>query len=159
MCKIIREVLSSIIKRLGPLHLAPPTTETWVTNEVGFRNIWNHPHAIGALDGKHIRIVAASHKGSTHYNYKGFHSIVLLAIAAPDYKFAYIDIGAPGSQSDGGVFSRSSLGINLQNGSLGIPGLKELGGKQMPHVFLADDAFALKENLMKPYPGKFLEIS
>lgn len=143
---------------MGPLYLPRPTEETWVKNEKGFREKWNYPNCCGAVDGKHIRIEAPSQAGSVYYNYKGYHSIVLMAVTGPNYTFSAVDIGASGSQSDGGVFSRSSIGKALENGSLLLPPAKPVGSTILPHVFVADDAFPLKTNIMKPFPGKFLEI-
>ncbi|OXA43423.1 protein ALP1-like [Folsomia candida] len=153
---ILREVMMSICSKLGPLHLKKPMEENWKDNEAGFRELWDYPNACGAMDGKHIRIRSPAHSGSTNYNYKNFYSIVLLAIVGPDYKFTAVDIGASGSQSDGGVFGRSSLGNALHLGKLGLPPPKQVGETCLPHVILTDDAFSLKPNAMKPFPGEFL---
>ena len=40
-----------------------------------------------------------------YYNYKGFFSIVLLALVDADYKFMWTDVGA----SDCGVYNHSEL--------------------------------------------------
>ena len=85
----------------------PSSVEEW--NEVanGFKTKWTFPNFLGALDGKHIAIKAPEHSGSTFYNYKGFFSIVLLALLDTDYKFTFVDVGFNGRISDGGVLRES----------------------------------------------------
>ncbi|GBP70038.1 Protein ANTAGONIST OF LIKE HETEROCHROMATIN PROTEIN 1 [Eumeta japonica] len=97
-----------------------PTRQEWKEIENGFRTKWNFPGCIGAIDGKHINIIAPDDT-SNYFNYKGSHSIVLLALVDDDYCFSYIDIGCNGRASDGGVFERSGLKQGLENNSLDIP--------------------------------------
>ena len=80
-------------------------------------------------------------------------SIVLLALLDADYKFLYVDIGCNGRISDGGVFKNSSLGIALEMKPLNLPSPEPLPGRldPIPFFIVADDAFPLKENIMKPY--------
>ena len=67
------------------------------------------PHALGALDGKHIPIISLQGGGSLYHNYKGFHSIVFLALVDGDYKLLWVEVGAAGSTSDSQIFKYSNL--------------------------------------------------
>lgn len=148
--------MKSICENMSSVYLPQPTTAQWQLNESGFRSAWNFPNACEAMDGKHIRIRCPTFSGSTYFNCKNFFSIALLAITGPDYKFTAVDIGRSGSQSDGGIFGRSPMGMALKSGRMGLPSPKEVGNVSLPHVILSDDAFSLKPYNMKPYPGKFL---
>lgn len=109
------------------------------------------------MDGKHVHIKAPSNSGSLFFNYKGSHSIVLLALVDSQYNFLFADVGCQGRISDGGVFGYSSLSEKLNNGSLNLPQPKPLlqDGNLVPFVIVADDAFVLSPNIVKPYPGQF----
>lgn len=123
---------------------------------LGYENQWNYPHCIGALDGKHVTLRAPQHSGSYFYNYKGTHSIVLLALVDSNYMFRFVDIGCNGRVSDGGVFSETPLAVGLREKTLSLPIPEPLAGrsKAVPYVIVADDAFPLQNNIMKPYPYK-----
>ncbi|GFQ97232.1 DDE Tnp4 domain-containing protein [Trichonephila clavata] len=72
-----------------------------------------------------------------------------------NYKFVLVDIGAEGHNSDGGVFKNSIFGQSLEKGTLDLPCPVEIPGttKMLPFLFIGDEAFPLKSNLMRPYPG------
>lgn len=93
---------------------------------------------------------APPNTGSDFFNYKKKYSIIILACVDHDYCFTYIDIGAKGRDSDGGVFDHSSLKTAIDNNALNIP---------ERYVFVADAAFPLKNYLMKPYPGHDLTVA
>lgn len=59
--------------------------------------------------------------GSSYYNYKNHHSIVLLAICDANYSFTFVDIGAYGRRSDGGIFRDSEMGKKFEQHEMNIP--------------------------------------
>ena len=52
--------------------------EQWCKTSDPFEELWNMPHAVGVLDGKHFQIKCPKLSGSLYHNYKGFFNIVLL---------------------------------------------------------------------------------
>lgn len=70
---------------------------------------------------------------------------MLLALVDANYNFICVDIGSYGSQSDGGIFDKSSLMKTLETNKLQIPA---------ESVIVDDDAFPLKKYMMKPYPRR-----
>lgn len=148
ICTAIYEVLKDEYMKV------PSTTEAWTKIAEEFQKLWQVPNTIGALDGKHIAFTAPKSAGSLFYNYKGYHSIVLLALVDARYRFLYVDVGVNGRVSDGGVFASSSLCKALESSTLSILEDKSLPGRIQLTLFviLADAAFPLKPYLMKPYP-------
>lgn len=118
-----------------------------------FYSRWGYPNCLGALDGKHIAFRPARSEGSTFYNYKGFHSVVLMALVDANKKFLFVDVGGNGRVSDGGIFSRSRLSQALREDLWNFPPPRPLPGRriQTPFVVIADSAFPLLRRLMKPY--------
>ena len=121
----------------------------------GFRNKWNFPNCLGAIDGKHIAIRPPAGAGSFYYNYKGFHSQVLLGIANSNYELIYFDFGTNGRVSDGGVFGNSDFARKLSNGTLQLPNSSEIDNVTLPYVFVGDEAFVCH----KFYSSLFLKNS
>ncbi|XP_065363219.1 putative nuclease HARBI1 [Calliphora vicina] len=154
---IIPEVCDAIYSVLQPNYLKIPSSEEeWKSVSEKFLQLWNFPNCIGSIDGKHVVMTAPTHSGSVYYNYKGTHSIVLMAISDASYKFLYIDVGSNGRISDGGVFRKCSFHNALVNKKLNIPPPKPLPMRTMPvpYLLVADDAFALTPNLIKPFSAR-----
>ncbi|XP_043217774.1 protein ALP1-like [Amphibalanus amphitrite] len=153
---IVYDTCAAIITAVGPEVLASPTRHTWERSEATFRDRWNFPNCVAALDGKHVVLQAPANTGSEYFNYKHTFSTVLLAAVDGDYRFVYVSVGSAGRESDGGVFRRSDLAAALRDDSLQLPPPKALPGTNtiMPHVIVADEAFPLTTAIMRPYPGR-----
>lgn len=138
-----------------------PTTEDWIKIADDFENRANFPNCIGAIDGKHVRLVKPVHSGSQFFNYKNYCSIVLLGVADANYCFTTVDVGAYGKSADSNIFRESVLYKKLCSGSLKIPYKRPLLNfnlnTAMPFVFVADEAFAMSENVLRPYARKDLD--
>ena len=74
-----------LIMFLNVLLQLPSTQQEWLTVSDAFNAKWKFPHAIGAIDGKHVAIKAPAKSGKEYYNYKQFFSILLLAVADADF--------------------------------------------------------------------------
>ena len=146
--KIIIETCRAIwTALLADNHIkAPQSKKEWVKIAEGFESKWNFHNCIGAIDGKHIVIQAPPRSGSSYFNYKKTHSIVLMAICDHNYKFTLVDIGDSERESDSSVFSASYIGNALTDGSLDLPKSRQFSGsnKTFPYVLVGDEAFPLK---------------
>lgn len=158
LSSIIIEVCEAILSNLRNRFLATPQTENeWRQIAAGLTR-WNYPNCIGCIDGKHIAMNKPWQAGSQYHNYKGFESIVLMAVCDSNYRFTYVECGAEGRTSDGGVFRSSKLFQKIENGTINFPppAIPELGTQLLPHVIVGDEAFPLKNYLMRPYSGNML---
>lgn len=137
----------------------PTSEEGWKAEAKLFEEMWNFPHCCGAIDGKHIAITKPPNSGSYYFNYKGYFSIVLMAVVNARYEFQMVDVGVNGRASDGGVFKQTKFYEKLKSGTLNIPNVEPLPNstEKMPFIFVADDAFPLTEHIMKPYSHHTME--
>lgn len=155
---IIRRTCDAILKTMMS-ELSYPTERDYYDIMNKFWSERQMPNCVGAIDGKHVMIQAPPWFGSQYYNYKGYFSVVLLAVCDTDYKFTMVDVGQYGSISDGGVFSDCALGkrileeeANLPVQKLNLPNSRNSNNA----FFVADQAFPLSKRIMRPYPGKRL---
>lgn len=139
----------------------PKTPQDWKNIADEFETLWNFPHCVGALDGKHIVIQAPFKSGSEFYNYKNSFSVVLMALVDANYSFIFADVGTQGRISDGGVFRNTYLFKQIDANQMMLPPDIPLPKREkpMPYVFVADDAFPLCKRIMKPYPGYHVKES
>lgn len=152
---IVKEVCRALWEELRADFMKYPQGDDWEVIRREFWQQWQFPNCIGAIDGKHVRVQAPANSGSCFFNYKGFFSFVLMAACDARYRFFFVDVGAYGRDSDAGVFARTDFGALLIRGQLPLPPHAPLPGMDIwtPPVFVADEAFPQKVNLMRPYPG------
>ncbi|XP_072390912.1 WD repeat-containing protein 3 isoform X2 [Diabrotica undecimpunctata] len=108
----------------------PKTEAEWKAIAEDYYNRWNFPNCVGAMDGKHVALQAPINSGSEFFNYKGFFSIVLLFSSTVFNKF----------------LEENTMHLSAEN-------LLPKSDVKSPFIFVADDAFPLSTNIMKPYAG------
>ena len=123
------------------------------------------PHTLGTMDGKHVAINKPAMSGSLYNNYKGFFSLNILALVDADYKFIWADVGHYSSNSSSQLFLDCDLRQHLEDGTLRIPPTELLVGdttanrKDVPYFIVGDNAFPLRNWMMKLYSSKDLSWS
>ena len=163
ICLFIPEVCNAIVEAYTDKVIAcPKTPQEWQLIADQFAKRWNFHNCVGAIDGKHVALTCPPPKGgSIFYNYKGFHSIILMALVNADYKFSWVDVGRDGSSGGGQVFNASELKAAIDNGSVGFPEATSLphDDKPIPYCIVGDDAFTLWTWLMKPYSKRHMTLA
>lgn len=158
---IIRDVCSAIWRKMKSKCFPDLSKELWLTSAEGFHERANFPHCVGAVDGKHIRIIKPTSSGSLYYNYKNYFSILLLAVCDSTYKFMFIDVGAYGKSSDSTVFRNTVLNKKLQDGTIEFPAPKQLSlttERPIPFMLVGDEGFGLSKFILRPFGGKYLDV-
>ncbi len=75
------EVCKAIIEECAKEVIAAPTIEAeWLQIADLFSSQWIFHNSLGAMDWKHIAIKCPKGGGRLYFNYKKFHSIVLMAV-------------------------------------------------------------------------------
>ena len=160
MGRIISETCQTLWRVLSEKGFikAPDSEEEWLAIAAEFNDKWNFPYCSGAIDEKHVLIQAPARSGSNFFSYRKCFSIVLLAAYNANYEFTLVDIGEAGQQSDGGVYSSSNLGQAIDQNILKFPEPATINNysttKKFRYVFVADEAFALKPFMLRPYPSR-----
>lgn len=135
----------------------PTTMEEWRAVTLQFKNRWNYPGCLGAIDGKHVKIMKPWNSGSIYFNYKHYFSFVLMAVVNANYEFLYCDVGAEGQTADGGSWNACDLNKYMEKGLLTFPpDIKISNDVMIPCHFVADDAFPMGERILKPYSHRQL---
>ena len=92
---IVSEVCEAITKKLGPCYLKGPSSEReWLQIAKQFKEKWNFPNCLGAIDRKHITLQPPPNSGSHYDNYKHTHSTQMLELMAA-YQMLVYGISVP----------------------------------------------------------------
>ncbi|KAL1416412.1 hypothetical protein MTO96_027975 [Rhipicephalus appendiculatus] len=155
--QLIEETCVAIYLELKAEFLkSPKTREDWSAVIQDFKAKWQFPNCVGAVDGKDVCIIKPKTSGSLYFNYKKTFSIVLFALVDANYRFRYLDIGAPGSEGDGGIWQSTPLQQAIDKKKAGLPKAVKVATTpelHLPPVIVGDDAFPLGKNSMKPFGG------
>ena len=156
---IVRQTYEAILAEYGDEVLqCPRISDAWKQVAPEYSSRWNFHHTLGAIDGKHVAIRCPKNGGSLYYNYKGFHSVILLALVDAKHKFLWVDVGTNGSSSDAQIFNDCDSRSGIVDGTLDIPDAEPLPGDDcdMLYFLIGDDAFSLRTWLMKPFSARGL---
>ena len=94
---IVKHTCQNVCRVLQPIYMPDQRNEEeWINIADTFYGRTNFLNVIGALDGKHIRIVRPDNSGSEYFNFKKYNSQVLMAWVDADYKFIFIEVGSLG---------------------------------------------------------------
>jgi len=131
--EIVRDTCDERCECLKPGYMSARDKNDWIRTADEFYERTNCPSCIGAVDGKHIRMRKLNEIGSQFFSYKNFFSTVL---------------------------KNSTFEKLLESNKLNIPDPRGLPsdaeGLSMSFVLVDDEAFALSEHVLRPYPNKKL---
>lgn len=156
--RIVKKTCQVLWRVLQPYEMPVPDKHTWERSALGFYEKCQYPNCLGAIDGKHVELKSPDNSGSLYWNYKGYPSIVLMAVTDAFCRYICVEVGAYGSSSDGGVFQHTQLYKLIQEEKLDIPNETRVSNTEisLPYVFVGDEAFPLEHHLMRPFPKRAL---
>ncbi|XP_077344185.1 uncharacterized protein LOC143988458 [Lithobates pipiens] len=150
---IILDTCSAIIQVLQKDYIRfPSNSQQWQDVAAQFQHLWDFSNCGGASDGKLVQFVPPPN--SYYFNYTGFCSIVLLAVVSATMSFCILMLGRMAATLKEESLRRQFY-KRLQNCTLNLPPAEE-NVEGLNFVFVADEAFALGEHLMKPFPMRNL---
>ncbi|XP_075731418.1 uncharacterized protein LOC142774668 [Rhipicephalus microplus] len=144
---LYRQFCEAVVAVLEHECIKMVTAEEMARHIQEFEAVTGFRQGVGALDGCHFPISPPKGHVTDYYNYRGWYSIILLALVDHRYRFRYINIGAPGRCHDSHVFGYSQIS-NAIKGPLFKAPLATIAGTVIPPLILCDQAFSLAPSLM-----------
>jgi DDE superfamily endonuclease len=125
------------------------TKGTWQGRRNSTRGL---PQIVGAMDGKHIRIIAPAGQGDAYKDRHHQQSVLMLAAVNADYEYTYVSVGCSGRCHDVSHYERSSLYAALQPGGALTArldsGTRVIEGVHMPYMLVADSAYTASKYVL-----------
>ncbi|KAH9361143.1 hypothetical protein HPB48_003005 [Haemaphysalis longicornis] len=150
---IYREFCEAVVEVMGDEWIGLPTAQGMTDHMREFAAVCDFPNAVGAMDGCHFPVSPPKEHASDYINYKGWHSMILLALVDHRYRFRFVNVGSPGRCHDAYVYQRSQLATAVEGPLFRAP-LAVISGTAVPPLILCDQAFPLTPNLVKPFPHR-----
>ncbi|KAH7932837.1 hypothetical protein HPB49_003344 [Dermacentor silvarum] len=114
--KIYKEFCAAVLQNLEEAWLKMPAPADIEDHMREFHAMTGFPQGVGALDGCHFPVSPPKEHASDYHNYKGWYSMILLAMVDHRYRFRYTNVGSPGRCHDAFVYGRSTLRKLIENG-------------------------------------------
>ncbi|KAH9378606.1 hypothetical protein HPB48_018320 [Haemaphysalis longicornis] len=113
---ICREFCDILVDVLEPQIVYVPSLNDAKDHVRQFEASKGFPQGFGALDGCNVKVFPPKENAPDHYNYKGWYSVILLALVDHNYKFMFINVGSPGRNHNSAVDKGSVLAraVNTQ---------------------------------------------
>ena len=107
----VEDFMDGVVRVLRPIYMPPkpPDAASLVAIRSEFasrRGVWNIAMAV---DGSHVPFRPPTEDANDYRNYKGWHSILVVAFVTAYYLFVDADVGAPGRSGDNTVLENSWL--------------------------------------------------
>ncbi|XP_077505085.1 uncharacterized protein LOC144114929 [Amblyomma americanum] len=148
--ELYREFCETVVATLEHEWVKMPTAVDMRAHIREFEAMCGFPQAVGALDGCHIAVSPPKEHASDYYNYKGWYSVILLALVDHKYHFRFVNAGSPGRCHDSYVYQNSTLARMVESPIFSAP-TATINRVIVPPLILCDQAFPLTPNLVKPF--------
>jgi len=119
-----------------------------------FGEEWQFANAFAAVDGSHLPIKCPNGGAQSmkqYFNFKGFYSVVLMALVDAEYRFIWASVGAPGNTHDSTLLQSTQLWRQIVGGEKVPNVVQKIGDVEVPPLILGDGAFPLRTFMMKPH--------